>query len=598
VNGDERSQPLAMEADEEAGIGIGIGRQRSVSDIDPAILASLDLDAEAGWSEPQSSSRSNRDLGDRPSDGSQARASPSSSSSPSSSPPPDPISSQFPLIRQSPPIRWSAMMSDGLSPDLAFVPFQMQRTAAAQVGAEQRVDGDGGSGAETEIERARRRERPTIRTRNPFLVHSIDMQPVQPIQAEAQPQAPPTNVDAASIPTPSSSAFSPSSASSLPSRYQLRLRLSCLQPCRVDVFMFVNEMIDVKESDAGVEKRQRPSEDPSRSRHQPTHSNTLTAAHTPPSNGTLIGNVHYERSIVIPPAFFPAQSMSKPCSPSSAMPSPSSPLFTAQLDVGRDQVVTFPAIHDSGSGSGSPSTGAGLDMSALPPIQLQHRRRRGGYWPLIIHMGELRGNDTSTMSDRSGESKAGLEAEQQQSHRNQDREKANNAAAHPSCHSTSPPSPHVTSLTMYCTFLSPHPPSTPHLSIKPLRQVVCIAPAMTRYEVQELYGWRSGSDEAHNANATGDETDGASHVSEYAEALPPSASSSSLAFGECVVCLSSVKDTALLPCRHLCLCHSCSIILQRNQPARCPVCRTTVEASVHMPMATNTNHAQRTTRQR
>jgi hypothetical protein len=41
---------------------------------------------------------------------------------------------------------------------------------------------------------------------------------------------------------------------------------------------------------------------------------------------------------------------------------------------------------------------------------------------------------------------------------------------------------------------------------------------------------------------------------------------------ECVICLSDPRDTAVLPCRHLCLCAACAqqLTFQTN---RCPVCR-------------------------
>lgn len=41
---------------------------------------------------------------------------------------------------------------------------------------------------------------------------------------------------------------------------------------------------------------------------------------------------------------------------------------------------------------------------------------------------------------------------------------------------------------------------------------------------------------------------------------------------ECVICITEVKDTLLLPCRHLCLCSSCAASL-RFQASNCPICR-------------------------
>jgi hypothetical protein len=42
---------------------------------------------------------------------------------------------------------------------------------------------------------------------------------------------------------------------------------------------------------------------------------------------------------------------------------------------------------------------------------------------------------------------------------------------------------------------------------------------------------------------------------------------------ECVVCMSDVRDTMALPCRHLCLCNPCAEVL-RFQNNKCPICRT------------------------
>ncbi|KAI8609906.1 hypothetical protein BC830DRAFT_1148324 [Chytriomyces sp. MP71] len=59
---------------------------------------------------------------------------------------------------------------------------------------------------------------------------------------------------------------------------------------------------------------------------------------------------------------------------------------------------------------------------------------------------------------------------------------------------------------------------------------------------------------------------------------------------ECVVCMSELKDTIVLPCRHLCLCHSCGETLRmqgRNANGsavgggvapKCPICRQTFES--------------------
>uniref|UniRef100_A0A673JLR4 E3 ubiquitin-protein ligase n=1 Tax=Sinocyclocheilus rhinocerous TaxID=307959 RepID=A0A673JLR4_9TELE len=41
---------------------------------------------------------------------------------------------------------------------------------------------------------------------------------------------------------------------------------------------------------------------------------------------------------------------------------------------------------------------------------------------------------------------------------------------------------------------------------------------------------------------------------------------------ECVVCLSDLRDTIILPCRHLCLCNACADTL-RYQANNCPICR-------------------------
>lgn len=41
---------------------------------------------------------------------------------------------------------------------------------------------------------------------------------------------------------------------------------------------------------------------------------------------------------------------------------------------------------------------------------------------------------------------------------------------------------------------------------------------------------------------------------------------------ECVICMSDMRDTLILPCRHLCLCSNCAESL-RYQASMCPICR-------------------------
>lgn len=50
---------------------------------------------------------------------------------------------------------------------------------------------------------------------------------------------------------------------------------------------------------------------------------------------------------------------------------------------------------------------------------------------------------------------------------------------------------------------------------------------------------------------------------------------------ECVICLSEVRDTVLVPCRHLCVCHHCAQVL-RYQSNKCPICRATARAMLRV----------------
>ncbi|XP_058077772.1 probable E3 ubiquitin-protein ligase LUL4 [Magnolia sinica] len=50
---------------------------------------------------------------------------------------------------------------------------------------------------------------------------------------------------------------------------------------------------------------------------------------------------------------------------------------------------------------------------------------------------------------------------------------------------------------------------------------------------------------------------------------------------ECVICLSEPKDTAVLPCRHVCMCSECAKVL-RLQSNKCPICRQPVEQLIEI----------------
>ncbi|XP_073122625.1 probable E3 ubiquitin-protein ligase LUL4 [Henckelia pumila] len=50
---------------------------------------------------------------------------------------------------------------------------------------------------------------------------------------------------------------------------------------------------------------------------------------------------------------------------------------------------------------------------------------------------------------------------------------------------------------------------------------------------------------------------------------------------ECVICMTEVKNTAALPCRHLCMCSECAKEL-RLQSDKCPICRHPIEELIEI----------------
>lgn len=70
------------------------------------------------------------------------------------------------------------------------------------------------------------------------------------------------------------------------------------------------------------------------------------------------------------------------------------------------------------------------------------------------------------------------------------------------------------------------------------------------YLLQEIYGIENKNSEVQKAGDEENDDNGA----------------------ECVICMSDLRDTLILPCRHLCLCNCCADSL-RYQANNCPICR-------------------------
>lgn len=97
-------------------------------------------------------------------------------------------------------------------------------------------------------------------------------------------------------------------------------------------------------------------------------------------------------------------------------------------------------------------------------------------------------------------------------------------------------------------------------SIKALKQKIQLG--AESYELQEIYGI-----ELHEkAGQHGQAADGGEGV-------------------ECVICMTSPRDTTVLPCRHMCLCAACAKIL-RFQSNKCPVCREQVASLLQIKVKT------------
>ncbi|KAF7837234.1 putative E3 ubiquitin-protein ligase LUL4 [Senna tora] len=88
--------------------------------------------------------------------------------------------------------------------------------------------------------------------------------------------------------------------------------------------------------------------------------------------------------------------------------------------------------------------------------------------------------------------------------------------------------------------------------VKVVRQILWIDGA--RYELRELYGI------------------GSSTAADFNDSDPGK---------ECVICMTEPKDTAVLPCRHMCMCSECAKAL-RLQSNKCPICRQSIEELIEI----------------
>ncbi|KAK4537947.1 hypothetical protein CDCA_CDCA15G3972 [Cyanidium caldarium] len=126
----------------------------------------------------------------------------------------------------------------------------------------------------------------------------------------------------------------------------------------------------------------------------------------------------------------------------------------------------------------------------------------------------------------------------------------------------------VRSQVTYATLVEPPhlPPSASLSSVEQIAVQVVLQKILvdgTVYELQEIYGIEASSTTTMMATtmrpgAAGDDTDDV-----------------------CIVCMTDPRDTAVLPCRHMCLCAECAQRL-RFQSNRCPICRNVVDSLLHI----------------
>ncbi|KAH7573712.1 hypothetical protein JRO89_XS03G0196600 [Xanthoceras sorbifolium] len=91
--------------------------------------------------------------------------------------------------------------------------------------------------------------------------------------------------------------------------------------------------------------------------------------------------------------------------------------------------------------------------------------------------------------------------------------------------------------------------------VKVIKQILWVEGV--RYELREIYGIGSSGTEGFDDSEPGK---------------------------ECVICMTEPKDTAVLPCRHMCMCSECAKAL-RLQSNKCPICRQPIQELIEIKLS-------------
>ncbi|CAF0858506.1 unnamed protein product [Brachionus calyciflorus] len=90
------------------------------------------------------------------------------------------------------------------------------------------------------------------------------------------------------------------------------------------------------------------------------------------------------------------------------------------------------------------------------------------------------------------------------------------------------------------------------------------------YSLQEIYGIEKKT--SCDDGSTNSLSNNSQETTTTVSTIKPDDQEQELKGIECVICMSEIRDTLILPCRHLCLCKLCAYNL-RVQSNNCPICR-------------------------